>query len=206
MKRVIKITEAQLRETEGEAFKYLDTSDDTSPFNGQSTITAQGKLNGEENSEPIFTDRIGKQRTPQAWARYRMYGNINQAPHAKSNNIDLFNEGVSIKPSVTVSDGNIKDNGINDFDEEVAMMGMGNGVETMSDNNSNNNLCVIPNGIDKVTDRLINMISDYNLNPKQIAMVLDKIQESFPQIAQNGEAIKQVLRQQVDPQSIKDFD
>lgn len=206
MKRVIKITEAQLRETEGEAFKYLDTSDDTSPFNGQSTITAQGKLNGEENAEPIFTDRIGKQRTPQAWARYRMYGNINQAPHAKSNNIDLFNEGVSIKPSVTVSDGNIKDNGINDFDEEVAMMGMGNGVETMSDNNSNNNLCVIPNGIDKVTDRLINMISDYNLNPKQIAMVLDKIQESFPQIAQNGEAIKQVLRQQVDPQSIKDFD
>lgn len=206
MKRVIKITKAQLRETEGEAFKYLDTSDDTSPFNGQSTITAQGKLNGEENAEPIFTDRIGKQRTPQAWARYRMYGNINQAPHAKSNNIDLFNEGVSIKPSVTVSDGNIKDNGINDFDEEVAMMGMGNGVETMSDNNSNNNLCVIPNGIDKVTDRLINMISNYNLNPKQIAMVLDKIQESFPQIAQNGEAIKQVLRQQVDPQSIKDFD
>lgn len=206
MKRVIKITEAQLRETEGEAFKYLDTSDDTSPFNGQSTITAQGKLNGEENAEPIFTDRIGKQRTPQAWARYRMYGNINQAPHAKSNNIDLFNEGVSIKPSVTVSDGNIKDNGINDFDEDVAMMGMGNGVETMSDNNNNNNLCVIPNGIDKVTDRLINMISDYNLNPKQIAMVLDKIQESFPQIAQNGEAIKQVLRQQVDPQSIKDFD
>lgn len=206
MKRVIKITEAQLRETEGEAFKYLDTSDDTSPFNGQSTITAQGKLNGEENAEPIFTDRIGKQRTPQAWARYRMYGNINQAPHTKSNNIDLFNEGVSIKPSVTVSDGNIKDNGINDFDEDVAMMGMGNGVETMSDNNNNNNLCVIPNGIDKVTDRLINMISDYNLNPKQIAMVLDKIQESFPQIAQNGEAIKQVLRQQVDPQSIKDFD
>lgn len=206
MKRVIKITEAQLRETEGEAFKYLDTNDDTNPFNGQSTITAQGKLNGEENAEPIFTDRIGKQRTPQAWARYRMYGNINQAPHAKANNIDLFNEGVSITPSVTVSDGNTKDNGINDFDEDIAMMGMGNGVETMSDNNNNNNLCVIPNGIDRITDRLINMMGSYNLNPKQIAMVLDKIQESFPQIAQNGEAIKRVLRQQVDPQSIKDFD
>lgn len=200
MKRVIKITETQLRETEGEAFKYLDTSDDTNPFNGQSAITAQGKLNGEENAEPIFTDRIGKQRTPQAWARYRVYGNINQAPHANANNIDLFNEGVS------VSDGNIKNNGINDFDEEIGMMGMGNGVETLSDNNNNNNLCVIPNGIDKATDRLINMIGNYNLNPKQIAMVLDKIQESFPQIAQNGEAIKRVLRQQVDPQSIKDFD
>ncbi len=206
MKKIIKITEAQLREAEGDAFKYLDASDDTKPFNGQSTITAQGKLNGEENAEPIFTDRIGKQKTPQAWARYRMYGNLNQAPHAKPNNIDLFNEGVSVKPSVTVSDGNIKNNGINDFNEKVSMMGMGNGLETMSDNNSNNNLCVIPNGIDKVTDRLINMMDSYNLTPKQIAMILDKIQESFPQIAKNGENIKQVLRQQIDPNSIKDFD
>ena len=206
MKRVIKLTEAQLREAEGEAFKYLDSNDDAKPFNGQSTITAQGKIDGEENAEPIFTDRIGKQRTPQAWARYRMYGNINQAPHARANNIDFFNEGVSIKPAATVSDGNIKNNGIKDFDEKVAMMGGGDGLETMSDGNSFNNLCVIPKGIDRATDLLINKINDYNLNPKQIAMVIDKIQESFPQIGQNGEAIKSVLRQQIDPSSIKDFD
>lgn len=196
IKRIIKITEAQLREAEGDAFKYLDANDDTKPYNGQSTITANGKLNGEENGEPIFTDRISKQRTPQAWARYRMYGNINMRPHAEQDN---FNEGVA------VSDGNIENNGINDFDEKVAMMGQGNGLETMSDGNSNNNLCVIPNGIDRATDILINQISQYNLNPKQIAMVLDKIQEAFPQIGQNGEAIKQVLRQQIDNKSIKNF-
>lgn len=196
IKRIIKITEAQLREAEGDAFKYLDANDDTKPYNGQSTITANGKLNGEENGEPIFTDRISKQRTPQAWARYRMYGNINMRPHTEQDN---FNEGVA------VSDGNIENNGINDFDEKVAMMGQGNGLETMSDGNSNNNLCVIPNGIDRATDILINQISQYNLNPKQIAMVLDKIQEAFPQIGQNGEAIKQVLRQQIDNKSIKNF-
>lgn len=196
IKRIIKITEAQLREAEGDAFKYLDANDGTKPYNGQSTITANGKLNGEENGEPIFTDRISKQRTPQAWSRYRMYGNLSMMPHTEQDN---FNEGIA------VSDGNIEKNGINDFDEKVAMMGQGNGLETMSDGNSNNNLCVIPNGIDRATDILINQISQYNLNPKQIAMVIDKIQEAFPQIGQNGEAIKQVLRQQIDNKSIKNF-
>ena len=196
IKRIIKITETQLREAEGDAFKYLDANDDTKPYNGQSTITANGKLNGEENGEPIFTDRVAKQRTPQAWARYRMYGNLSMRPHAE---LDNFNEGVA------VSDGNIENNGINNFDEKVAMMGQGNGIETMSDGNSNNNLCVIPNGIDRATDILINQISQYNLNPKQIAMVIDKIQEAFPQIGMNGEAIKQVLRQQIDNKSIKNF-
>lgn len=196
MRRIIKITEKQLREAEGDAFKYLDVNDDTKPYDGQSTIMSNGKLDGENNAEPIFTDRISKQRTPQAWARYRMYGNINMRPHAEQDN---FNEGVA------VSDGNIENNGINDFDEKVAMMGQGNGLETMSDGNSDNNLCVIPNGIDRATDILINQINQHNLNPKQIAMVIDKIQEAFPQIGQNGEAIKQVLRQQVDNKSIKNF-
>ena len=58
MKRIIKITETQLREAEGDAFKYLDTTDDTTPYNGQSTISAQGKLNGEDNCYPITTDLI----------------------------------------------------------------------------------------------------------------------------------------------------
>ena len=83
MRKIIKITESQLREAEGNAFKYIDANDDAKPFNGQSTITAQGKIDGETNAEPIFTDRIGKQRTPQGWARYRMYGNINKPPHAE---------------------------------------------------------------------------------------------------------------------------
>lgn len=210
MKRIIKITEAQLREAEGDAFKYLDANDDAKPYNGQSTITAQGKIDGETNAEPIFTDRIAKQKTPQAWARYRMYGNINMRPHAESRPIDIsvFNEGVSTTPTATYNDkeADVANNGIKDFDEHVAMMGNGNGLETLSDNNSNNNLCVIPQGVDRFTNMLINSINQHSLNPKQIAMVLDKIQEAFPQIQKNSESIKSVLRQQVDPNSIKDFD
>ena len=40
MRRIIKITESQLREAEGNAFKYIDANDDAKPFNGQATITA----------------------------------------------------------------------------------------------------------------------------------------------------------------------
>lgn len=215
MKKIIKITEAQLREADFEAFSYLDMNDDTKSFDGQCVITAQGKIDGEENGEPIFTDRIGKERTPQAWARYRMYGNLNQAPHARANNIDLsllddlsdeletidnlddeLDEGVAI-------DTNFTDLGVKIFDKNCASLGKD--VDSLSDNNVNNNLCVIPKGIDREVNVMIKKMKEYNLTPKQIAIVFDKFLESFPQIAQNGECVKNVLRQEVDPTSHKDF-
>ena len=167
MKRIIKITESQLRETEGEAFKYLDTTDDTTPYNGQSTITAQGKLNGEENGEPIITDRIGKQRTPQSWARYRAYGNINMYPHKDKSNFinDNLDEDVSV--------GDDKDNnGVPDHYENVGDMG---GLDTLSDGDDSNNLTVIPKSVD-VKLELLNKAME-NLNPKQKAMVINNFLE-----------------------------
>lgn len=167
MKRIIKITESQLRETEGEAFKYLDTTDDTTPYNGQSTITAQGKLNGEENGEPIITDRIGKQRTPQSWARYRAYGNINMYPHKDKSNFinDNLDEDVSV--------GDDKDNdGVPDHYENVGDMG---GLDTLSDGDDSNNLTVIPKSVD-VKLELLNKAME-NLSPKQKAMVINNFLE-----------------------------
>lgn len=207
MRKIIKITESQLREAEGEAFKYLDTSDDSHPFNGHSTITAQGKLNGEENGEPIFTDRISKQRTPQAWARYRMYGSINKPAHAEAKplGLDLFNEGVAIKNTETDNQGDENQDGIDDMYQNVASMGQGEGVETLSNGDPMDNLCVIPHGVDRLVNGLIDTINRLHLNPKQIAMVLDKIQEAFPEIEQNSEFVKDLLRQQIDPNSVKDF-
>lgn len=196
MRRIIKITESQLREAEGDAFKYLDTTDDTNPFNGQSAITAQGKLNGEENGEPIFTDRIGKQRTPQSWARYRMYGNLSRRPYAT-------NEGVSLTNGQQNDSDNDK---IDDMYTNVASLGSGNGVETLSDGTKEDNLCAIPYGVDYISDNLIKAIRQHDLNPKQIAMVLDKLQEAFPEIGENSEIVKSLLRQQIDPNNIKDFD
>lgn len=208
MKKIIKITEAQLREADFEAFNYLDMEDDTKPFDGQCVISAQGKLDGEEYGEPIFTDRIGKERTPQAWARYRMYGNINQAPHARANNIDLsllddleaindlddeLDEGVAINNNVL---------GIDDYNEKVAKTA---GLDDLADKNENNNLCTIPKGVDRYTDILIDEIKKEKLNHKQIAKVLYKFIISFPQLGENGESIKSVLRQAIDLNSIKDI-
>lgn len=188
MKRVIKITESQLIEAEGDAFHYIDTSDDSHPFNGQSTITAQGKIDGEENAEPIFTDRIGKQRTPQAWARYRLYGNINNQPHARANNIQGFNEGVSLAPSKANDEYSLNDNGIDDFTEKNAYF--------LGDNEQNL-FTMIPSDVNRVTDRLIKLMNDHNLKPKQIASVLSKILSCFPTVSQNSSTIKTALRQQI---------
>ena len=199
MRRIIKITESQLREAEGNAFKYIDANDDAKPFNGQSTITAQGKIDGETNAEPIFTDRIGRQRTPQG-----MYGNINKPPHAEPTYIfdRGLEEGVAIDTDLQ---GDANKDGIDDMYQNVASMGQGEGVETMSNGNPMDNLCAIPAGVDRLTDMLIDSINQHQLNPKQIATVLDKVQEAFPQISQNSEFIKGLLRQQIDPNSIKDF-
>lgn len=208
MKRIIKITESQLRETEGEAFKYLDTTDDTKPFNGQSVISAQGKLDGENNAEPIFTDRIGKQRTPQSWARYRAYGNLNMYPHkTKSNFInDNLDEGVSINSSIDndKETNTAQRNGVDQFTQDV--VDKSTNVETLSNDDPMDNLAAIPQSVTRCSDILINSMNQYQLTPKQIAMVIDKIQEAFPQVGNNSEFVKSMLRQQIDPNSIHDTD
>ena len=204
MKRVIKITESQLRETEGDAFKYLDTTDDTTPYNGQSTITAQGKLNGEENAEPIITDRIGKQRTPQSWARYHAYSNINMYPHKDKPNFinDNLDEGVSIDNDKSKNAS--ERSGVDPFTQEV--VNKMTHVEGLSDDDPIDDLAVIPQSVARFSDLLINNMNQYHLTPKQIAMVFDKIQEAFPQVGNNSEFIKSMLRQQIDPNSIHDTD
>lgn len=204
MRRIIKITESQLLEAEGDAFHYLDTSDDAKPFNGQSTITAQGKLNGEENSEPIFTDRIGKQRTAQSWARYRMYGNINKPASTEPRGIyeDLFKEGVAVKTDLQ---GDANQDGIDDIFTNVANMGQGNGVEALTDGDQLNNLTVIPKDVERKINLLLNSIRQNNLNPKKIAMVVNKLEQSLPELRNTSTFIKRLLQQEIDPNDIKYF-
>lgn len=204
MKRIIKITESQLRETEGEAFKYLDTTDDTKPFNGQSVISAQGKLDGENNAEPIPTDRIGNQMTPQSWARYRAYGNLNMYPHkTKSNFInDNLDEGVSIDNDKEIN--TLQRSGVDPFTQDV--VDKSTNVETLSNDDPLDNLAAIPQSVTRFTDILINSIQQYNLTPKQIAMVIDKIQETFPQIGENPGYVINMLNQQNKPDAINTFD
>lgn len=199
MKRIIKITENQLLEADGDAFHYLDANDGAKPFNGQSTITAQGKLNGEENSEPIFTDRIGKQRTAQSWARYRMYGNINKPASTEPRGIY---EGVALKTSLQ---GDTNKDGIDDIFTDVASMGNGNGVEALTDVDELNNLTVIPKEIERRIKLLVDSIRENNLNPKKIAMVVNKLEKELPDLGNNTTFIKRLLQQQIDPNDIKYF-
>lgn len=199
MKRIIKITENQLLEAYGYAFHYLDANDGAKPFNGQSTITAQGKLNGEENSEPIFTDRIGKQRTAQSWARYRMYGNINKPASTEPRGIY---EGVALKTSLQ---GDTNKDGIDDIFTDVASMGQGNGVEALTDGDELNNLTVIPKEVERRIKLLVDSIRENNLSPKKIAMVVNKLEKELPDLGNNTTFIKRLLQQQIDPNDIKYF-
>lgn len=199
MKRIIKITENQLLEADGDAFHYLDANDGAKPFNGQSTITAQGKLNGEENSEPIFTDRIGKQRTAQSWARYRMYGNINKPASTEPRGIY---EGVALKTSLQ---GDTNKDGIDDIFTDVASMGQGNGVEALTDGYELNNLTVIPKEVERRIKLLVDSIRENNLSPKKIAMVVNKLEKELPDLGNNTTFIKRLLQQQIDPNDIKYF-
>lgn len=199
MKRIIKITETQLLEADGDAFHYLDANDGAKPFNGQSTITAQGKLNGEENSEPIFTDRIGKQRTAQSWARYRMYGNINKPASTEPRGIY---EGVALKTSLQ---GDTNKDGIDDIFTDVASMGQGNGVEALTDGDQLNNLTVIPKDVERKINLLLNSIRENNLNPKKIAIVVNKLEQSLPELRNTSTFIKRLLQQEIDPNDIKYF-
>ena len=199
MKRIIKITENQLLEADRDAFHYLDANDGAKPFNGQSTITAQGKLNGEENSEPIFTDRIGKQRTAQSWARYRMYGNINKPASTEPRGIY---EGVALKTSLQ---GDTNKDGIDDIFTDVASMGQGNGVEALTDGDELNNLTVIPKEVERRIKLLVDSIRENNLSPKKIAMVVNKLEKELPDLGNNTTFIKRLLQQQIDPNDIKYF-
>lgn len=199
MKRIIKITENQLLEADGDAFHYLDANDGAKPFNGQSKITAQGKLNGEENSEPIFTDRIGKQRTAQSWARYRMYGNINKPASTEPRGIY---EGVALKTDLQ---GDANKDGIDDIFTDVASMGQGNGVEALTDGDQLNNLTVIPKDVERKINLLLNSIRENNLNPKKIAIVVNKLEQSLPELRNTSTFIKRLLQQEIDPNDIKYF-
>lgn len=158
MDKNIKITERQykmLQEVSDKDFSYFK-NDDTKPYDGQMNVTANGKIDPETNANPTTGDKVQRSMTPQGYARYRSYGNIYPR---------TMQEGVS--PS------NDKNNdGIDDFynyDE----------LDILSNNDEEDNLIKIPKGIDVKTQMLIDAINSSNLNPKQQAIVLNKLIETL---------------------------
>lgn len=81
MKKIIKLTERQLREAENRLFSYsLDS--DVPNCAGNSEISVGGKLNNREMGEPKDADYISNELTPQGYGRYwHGYGNFYGALH-----------------------------------------------------------------------------------------------------------------------------
>lgn len=146
-KRVIKLTERQIREAEGSGFKFLQNGD-FRQYNGQSEVSAVGKENDEEDGEPKTTDDFAHKQTPQYYSR------------------------LSMRPlrQRTIQETDTNSDGVDDFYNNDEL-------DTLGNENSNDDLTKIPKGVQNKADLLIRSMS--NLTPKQQAIVLNKILEAL---------------------------
>lgn len=145
----IKLTESQLNEAQDDAFVYL-TSSDTVPYNGQTEVSADGKLDGIEDADPTTTDKFASMLTTQG---YNRYGYLR----------GTFPKGVK-----EMQDKN--GDGVDDFYNSEQL-------DIMSNGDPNDNLTAISDTIDDRTDKLIAVIK--GIPSKKQAMVLNKIIESM---------------------------
>lgn len=159
MGRIIKITEEQFRkiqETIDDEFVGFSNSD-VKPYDGHTNISADGKLNGEENGNPMPSDKMSKSLTPQSYSRYNSYGRIMprsiREDHTSNHNINADFKSFGVHTDDTLD---LLSNGDNDDD-----------------------LTIIPNGIDEKTEGLINLITSSKLTCKQQAIILNRFIEGL---------------------------
>lgn len=160
MNRTIKVTEKQynfIKEAIDNTYSYVDETD-TVPYDGLTNVSVGGKRNGEKNADyNPTTDDFGKVNTPQSyWRRYKQQ--TAPYPHCVREGIDPSND----------KDGD----GVDDFYDQ-------SDIDILSDGDESNELVRIPEGIDQRTDGLINMVKRLGLNPKQQAIILNKMIEEL---------------------------
>ena len=150
MAKIIKLTKAQLMEAESTAFGYLDVDNSTPSNVGTKEIGVTGKIDDKEYGDPIPSDKIANTMTVQGYNRYRMYGS-NVRPHS-------------------IRENDVNNDGVDDFYNNSEL-------DILSNNDDQDNLIKIPKGVDAKLDLLIHLIT--NLQPKQQAMVLNKLVETM---------------------------
>ena len=158
-RRIIKLTEQQLLEAEGLSFEYLSNGN-CKAYNGQSEISANGKLNSETNGEPVTSDDVESQITPQGYIRYTALGGY-------AGRIGRLREEEQ-SPSSNDANGD----GVDDFYNNKELDTLNNGLD-------DDNLTKIPNSVEHKLNTLIDAIRGNNLAPKQIAIIMNKMIESF---------------------------
>lgn len=149
--RLIKITEKQLREAE--SFNYFSGSD-TPNGDGNTHISVGGRYDGNEMAKPIDSNDIASSETASSYNRY--YDRSHGIRRSLSGTIGESND----------LDGDVDDNGVDDFFEKPEL-----------DNNHNNDIIQIPQGIQRKVDLLVHDMK--RLSPKQQAVVIDRIIENF---------------------------
>ena len=154
MPRIIKLTKRQLKETDSSDFDYIDDENDMPSRIGQSQISVNGKVDDTESGDTLIGDRVAKSMTPQTYSRFNNYSN---------GYCHRMREGVDVN----------KDN-VDDFynNDELDML---------SNGDNNDNLIKIPQGVDYKTNMLVDAMN--NLNPKQQAIVINKILENVDMIS-----------------------
>lgn len=149
MPRIIKLTNTQLKEAEGDNFVYLDSDNDKPSCDGNSHVSVDGKIDDDTVGNPTTSDDVSKMTSPQSYNRFYGYS---------SSCRNSMREGVDVN----------KDN-VDDFYNNDEL-------DLLSNGNENDNLVKIPQGVDYKTNVLLDAIS--NLMPKQQAIVLNKILEN----------------------------
>ena len=154
MPRIIKLTKRQLKETDISDFDYIDDENDMPSRIGQSQISVNGKVDDTESGDTLIGDRVAKWMTPQT---YSLFNNDSNGYCHR------MREGVDVN----------KDN-VDDFynNDELDML---------SNGDNNDNLIKIPQGVDYKTNMLVDAMN--NLNPKQQAIVINKILENVDMIS-----------------------
>ena len=150
MAKIIKLTKTQLMEADSTAFGYLDAENSTPSNVGTKEIGVTGKIDDKEYGDPIPSDKIANTMTVQGYNRYRMYGS-NVRPHS-------------------IRENDVNNDGVDDFYNNSEL-------DILSNNDDQDNLIKIPKGVDAKLDLLIHSIT--NLQPKQQAMVLNKLVETM---------------------------
>lgn len=143
--RVIKLTEKQIQEAEGN-FEYF-TGSTTPNYNGQKEVTVSGKLEQDEYGKPTTTDSFASTQHPMSYARY---GFINS------------------KPYTTIKENDENKDGVDDFYNHKD-------ANVLTDNDNMNNLTRIPKGVENRLNRLISQMENSSLNPRQRAAILTRL-------------------------------
>lgn len=127
-------------------FLYLDTGNDRSPSDADSHISVDGKIDDTTSGNTLTADKVANSLTPQWYNRYRSYANL---------------QGRCMREGVDLDNDNVDD--FYNHDE----------LDILSNGKDNDNLCKIPQGVERKTDILVDSISQ--LTAKQQGIVINKI-------------------------------